>query len=62
MIVNQWVPAAHQGDAIGDRPAACAACCASSGTSPTSTRMTIDDDLRGDVRAVDRRRRRSAAT
>jgi hypothetical protein len=49
MIVNQWVPAAHRGDAIGDsargaRPAARA------GHESEIFALTIDDDLRDDVR------------
>ncbi len=39
MIINQWVPAAHRGDAIGDSARARARrCCAARGTSPTSSR------------------------
>ena len=54
MIVNQWVPAAHKGDAIGDSARRVRGAAARAwGTSPSSTRMTIDDDLRGDVDSVD---------
>ena len=39
MIVNQWVPAAHKGDAIGDSARRVRGiCCASWDTSPRSTR------------------------
>ena len=50
MIVNQWVPAAHKGDAIGDSArAACAALLREMGHQSDLYAMTIDDDLRGDV-------------
>ena len=51
MIIHQWVPAAHRGDAIGDsarrvRDAAARAW----GTTSDIFALTIDDDLRDDVR------------
>jgi hypothetical protein len=48
MIINQWVPAAHKGDAIGDARGESGGA-AISATSPTYA-LTIDDDLKGDVR------------
>ena len=50
MIINQWVPAAHRGDAIGDSARASARCCARRAHQSDLYALTIDDDLRGDVR------------
>ena len=50
MIVNQWVPAAHKGDAIGDSARQVRDMLRASGHASDIFAMTIDDDLRGDVR------------
>ena len=62
MIVNQWVPAAHRGDAIGDSARACATCCRRWGTTSEIFALTIDDDLRGDIVPFARRGGARAAT
>ncbi len=49
MIVNQWVPAAHKGDAIGDSARRVRALLRDMGHESNLYAMTIDDDLRGDV-------------
>jgi len=50
MIVNQWVPAAHRGDAIGDSARRVRALLRGMGHQSDIFAMTIDDDLRGDIR------------
>jgi glycosyltransferase involved in cell wall biosynthesis len=50
MIINQWVPAAHQGDAIGDSARRVRAMLRAAGHSSDLYALTIDDALRGDVR------------
>lgn len=50
MIVNQWVPAAHRGDAIGDSARRMRAMLRAMGHDADLFALTIDDDLRGDVR------------
>jgi L-malate glycosyltransferase len=50
MIVNQWVPAAHKGDAIGDSARRVRTLLRSMGQESDIFAMTIDDDLRHDVR------------
>jgi glycosyltransferase involved in cell wall biosynthesis len=50
MIVNQWVPAAHRGDAIGDSARAMRALLRRRGHASDIFALTMDDDLRGDVR------------
>ena len=50
MIVNQWVPAAHKGDAIGDSARRVRDLLRGMGHQSELYAMTIDDDLRGDVR------------
>ena len=50
MIVNQWVPAAHAATRSATAPGACATCCARMGHESELYALTIDDDLRGDVR------------
>ena len=62
MIVNQWVPAAHKGDAIGDSARRVRALLREMGHQSDIFAMTIDDDLRGDVRPLDRSGARRAAT
>ncbi len=49
MIVNQWVPAAHRGDAIGDSARRVRGLLRELGHQSDLYAMTIDDDLRGDV-------------
>ncbi len=49
MIVHQWVPAAHRGDAIGDSARKFRDLLRESGHESDLFAMTIDDDLRGDV-------------
>jgi glycosyltransferase involved in cell wall biosynthesis len=50
MIVNQWVPAAHRGDAIGDSARRVRGMLREAGHESDLYALTIDDDLRGDVR------------
>lgn len=50
MIVNQWVPAAHRGDAIGDSARRVRDLLRGMGHQSDLFAMTIDDDLRGEVR------------
>jgi glycosyltransferase involved in cell wall biosynthesis len=49
MIVNQWVPAAHRGDAIGDSARRVRDLLRADGQASDLYALTIDDDLRGDV-------------
>ena len=50
MRVNQWVPAAHKGDAIGDSARRVRDLLRSMGHESEIFALTIDDDLRHDVR------------
>jgi L-malate glycosyltransferase len=50
MIINQWVPAAHKGDAIGDSARRVRGMLRAAGHRSDLYAITIDDDLRGDVR------------
>jgi L-malate glycosyltransferase len=50
MIVNQWVPAAHRGDAIGDSARRVRELLRRAGHESDLFALTMDDDLRGDVR------------
>ena len=50
MIVNQWVPAAHTGDAIGDSSRRMRAMLRALGHDSEIYALTIDDVLQGDVR------------
>lgn len=50
MIVNQWVPAAHNGDAIGDSARRVRTLLRELGHDSELYALTIDDDLQGDVR------------
>src|SRR3954463_9871263 len=52
MIVNQWVPAAHKGDAIGDSARRVRDLLRQSGHDADVYALTIDDDLKDDVRPV----------
>jgi glycosyltransferase involved in cell wall biosynthesis len=49
VIVNQWVPAAHRGDAIGDSARRVRSLLRQMGHQSELYAMTIDDDLQGDV-------------
>jgi glycosyltransferase involved in cell wall biosynthesis len=51
MIVNQWVPAAHKGDAIGDSARRVRDLLRSLGHQSDLYALTLDDALKGDVRA-----------
>ena len=50
MIVNQWVPAAHRGDAIGDSARQMRDMLREAGHESDLYALTIDDELRADVR------------
>jgi glycosyltransferase involved in cell wall biosynthesis len=50
MIVNQWVPAAHKGDAIGDSARCVRDLLRARGHESEIYALTIDDDLLGEVR------------
>ena len=50
MIVNQWVPAAHRGDAIGDSARKVRDMLRAAGHESELYALTIDDDLRREVR------------
>ena len=50
MIINQWVPAAHKGDAIGDSARRVRDLLRRGGHEAELYALTIDDDLRDDVR------------
>ena len=50
MIVNQWVPAAHRGDAIGDSARRVRDLLRQLGHSSDLYALSIDDDLTDDVR------------
>jgi len=50
MIINQWVPAAHKGDAIGDSARRMRGLIRRMGHSSELYALTIDDELQGDVR------------
>jgi glycosyltransferase involved in cell wall biosynthesis len=50
MLVNQWVPAAHKGDAIGDSARHVRDLLRAMGHESELYALTIDDDLRDDVR------------
>ena len=51
MIINQWVPAAHKGDAIGDSARRVRGMLRDAGHTSDLFALTMDDELRGDVRA-----------
>ena len=51
MVINQWVPAAHKGDAIGDSARRVRTLLRAMGHESEVYALTIDDDLQGDVRA-----------
>lgn len=51
MIVNQWVPAAHRGDAIGDSARRVRHFLRELGHTSDIYALTADEDLRGEIRA-----------
>jgi glycosyltransferase involved in cell wall biosynthesis len=51
MVINQWVPAAHKGDAIGDSARRVRTLLRAMGHESEVYALTIDDELQGDVRA-----------
>jgi glycosyltransferase involved in cell wall biosynthesis len=53
VIINQWVPAAHRGDAIGDSARRVRDMLRAAGHTSDLFALTIDDDLRDDVRQFD---------
>ena len=50
MVVNQWVPAAHKGDAIGDSARRVRDLLRGMGHQSDLYALTVDDELREDVR------------
>jgi L-malate glycosyltransferase len=54
MRINQWVPAAHRGDAIGDSARRVRDSLRGRGLASDLYALTIDDDLRGDVLPFER--------
>jgi len=53
MIVNQWVPAAHKGDAIGDSARHVRDLLHGMGHDSELFALTVDDELKDDVRVFD---------
>src|SRR5881628_1454976 len=53
MVINQWVPAAHRGDAIGDSARRVRDLARHLGHTADLYALTIDDELRHDVRRFD---------
>ena len=51
LIINQWVPAAHRGDAIGDSARRVRDLLREAGHQSELYALTVDDELRHDVRA-----------
>jgi glycosyltransferase involved in cell wall biosynthesis len=49
VIVNQWIPAAHRGDAVGDNARAMRDVFRRSGHASEIYALTVDDDLSGEV-------------
>lgn len=58
MTVNQWVPAAHRGDAIGDSARRVRAMLRALGHHSEIYALTIDEDLAGDIQPFDSPRAR----
>jgi glycosyltransferase involved in cell wall biosynthesis len=52
MIINQWVPAAHRGDAIGDSARRVRDILRAAGHQSDLFALTMDEELRGDVRLM----------
>lgn len=53
LTIHQWVPAAHKGDAIGDSARRVRDLLRARGCASEIFALTLDDDLRGDVRPFD---------
>lgn len=53
MVINQWIPAAHRGDAIGDGARRVRGLLRAMGHAADLYALMIDDDLVGDVRPFD---------
>jgi glycosyltransferase involved in cell wall biosynthesis len=53
MIVNQWVPAAHKGDAVGDSARRMRDMLRGMGYGSDLYALTVDEDLTADVRSFD---------
>jgi glycosyltransferase involved in cell wall biosynthesis len=53
MVVNQWVPAAHRGDAIGDSARRVRTMLRELGHDSQIYALTVDEDLQGDVEPFD---------
>ena len=51
MIVNQWIPAAHRGDAVGDNARTLREYFRRRGFMSEIYALSVEDDLRDDVRA-----------
>jgi L-malate glycosyltransferase len=51
MVINQWVPAAHRGDAIGDSARRVRDFIRGLGHESELYALTVDDDLQGEVRS-----------
>ena len=51
MVINQWLPAAHRGDAVGDSARRVRDMLRELGHASDIFALTIDDDMRGEVRA-----------
>ena len=50
MVINQWVPAAHRGDAVGDSARAVRDLLRARGHASELYALTVDEDLQDDVR------------
>ena len=50
MVINQWLPAAHRGDAVGDSARRVRGLLRARGHDSNIYALTIDDDLRGEIR------------
>ena len=53
MVVNQWLPAAHRGDAVGDSSLRLREWLRDRGHDSEIYALTIDDDLKDDIRSFD---------
>lgn len=53
MIIHQWIPAAHRGDAVGDNARVMRGLLRDWGHDSDIFALSIDDDLRGDVQPWD---------
>ena len=51
MVINQWLPAAHRGDAVGDSARRMRGLLRARGHESDIYALTIDDDVRGETRA-----------